>query len=327
MDKKMMNYLKGLAESFKRSFNMRVLADDTEIKEAYKTAQERGKVPFNRTKLLIMGDHGAGKTSTCRRLQGKDFRPEEPSTVEIETNTVSVNVSDVNSKWCEVTSTPLEDYESSAAWWTVSHVLQQSKRKISRVFSSSDTNTLSIRKLLEETCYLMLYLIPFTVILCFGGFTFGFGPVVWLYIVCIMTICDVHSAYRFGCGCTIVMVLVDKATQLSEQTEHVQSMELNTWVYVTAPLMIVCLYGLGSFIVGLLIGTGGRTGICLALCIMVHPKQYIISMEFFLEKLSFICKLYIEFVISAVIITVIYRSIHTKIFSISRRKFTIKQFC
>ncbi|XP_071964456.1 uncharacterized protein [Antedon mediterranea] len=323
MDKKVLNYLKGYAESFKRSFNMRVLAEDTEIKEAYKTAQERGKVPFNRTKLLIMGDHGAGKTSTCRRLQGKDFRPEEPSTIEIETNTVTVNVSDVNSKWCEVTSTPLEDYESSAAWWTVSRVLKQSKLKTSRAFDSSDTNTLSIRKLLEDACYLMLYLIPFTVILCFGGFTFGFGPVVWLYIVCIMTICDVHSAYRVGCGYTIVMVLVDSATQLSEQTEYLQNMELNTWVYFTAPLMIVCLCGLGSFIVGVLMSTGGRTGICLALCIMVHPKQYIISMDVFLEKLSFICELYLKFVISAVIVTVIYRRIHTQIFSISRRKFTI----
>ncbi|XP_071965568.1 uncharacterized protein [Antedon mediterranea] len=324
MEKKELDYLKGYAESYKRSFNLRVLADDTEIKEAYKTARERGKLPFNRTKVLILGDHAAGKTSTCRRLQGKDFRPEEPSTIGIETNTVETKVSDVNSKWCEVTNTPLEDYESSAAWWTVSRVLKQAKR-LSKARSSSGNKTqLLIRKLLEDTYYLMLYIIPFTVILCFGGLTFGFGPVVWLYIFCIMAICDVHTAYRFGCGYAIIMVLVDRATQLNEQFTNLQNIDLNTWIYVTV-VMFVCMYGIGSFLVGILMGTGGRTGICLALCFMVHPNQTVISIESFLEKLSFLYNIiyYLQFTIFAVIIIVIFRSVHTQIFSLNRRKFII----
>ncbi|XP_071964422.1 uncharacterized protein [Antedon mediterranea] len=321
MEKKELDYLKGYAESYKRSFNLRVLADDTEIKEAYKTARERGKLPFNRTKVLILGDHGAGKTSTCRRLQGKDFRPEEPSTIGIETNTVETKVSDVNSKWCEVTNTPLEDYESSAAWWTVSRVLKQAKRLSKARGSSGNKTHLLIRKLLEDIYYLMLYIIPFTVIQCFGGFTFGFGSVVWLYIFCIMTICDVHTAYRFGCGYAIMMVLVDRATQ-NEQFSNLQNIDINTWIYFTV-VMFVCMYGIGSFLVGILMGTGGRTGICLALCFMVHPNQTVISIESFLEKLSFFYNMiyYLKFIFSGVILIVIFRSIHSQIFSLNRRKF------
>ncbi|XP_071965106.1 uncharacterized protein [Antedon mediterranea] len=324
MDEKGVAYLKGYAESFQRSFNMRVLADDTEIKEAYKTAQEKGKVPFNRTKVLILGDHGAGKTSTCRRLQGKDFRPEEPSTIGIETNTVQAKVSDVNSKWCEVTSTPLEDYESSAAWWTVSRVLKQSKNKVSNSRGRSKNNPqVLMQKLLEDTCYLMLYIVPFMTILCFGGFTFGFGPVVWLYIVCVMSICDVHSAYRFGCGYAIFMVILDSATQLNEHFLNLQSIE-SIWMYVSA-VIDVCIYGVGSFLIGVLMSTGGRTGICVALCFMVHPNKTDISIESFFKKLSFLYNIlyYFKFVFSAVIIIVIFRSINTHIFSLSRRKLII----
>ncbi|XP_071964176.1 uncharacterized protein [Antedon mediterranea] len=329
MDKKGQNYLTGYTASFKRSFNLRVLADDTEVKDTYKTAGERGKLPFNRTKILFLGDHGAGKTSTCRRLHGKEFRPEEPSTIGIETNTVEANVSDVNSKWCEVTSTPLEDYVSSAAWWTVSRLLKEGKQVSNKTSVLPDKNKrISIRKVLEDTCYLMLYIIPFTIILCFGGLTFGFGPVVWIYIICIMGICDFHTAYRFGCGFSIWMVLVDSVTQLNENFENLQSR--NLWMIYTTGVMVVCMYGIGSFLIGMLVSVGCRIGICLALCFMVHPIQT--SIEDFLEKLSFIDNLvYLKFVISVGIISAIFRRIHTNIFSLSRRKliilFTINIFC
>ncbi|XP_071965569.1 uncharacterized protein [Antedon mediterranea] len=312
MERKGLNYLRECSESYKRSFNLRVLADDSEIKETYKTAQERGKVPFNRTKVLILGDHGAGKTSTCRRLQSKDFRPEEPSTIGIETNTVEAKVSDVNSKWREVTNTPLEDYESSAAWWTVSRVLKQDKTKDKlKANNTSGNNTYaSIGKVLQDTYYLMFHIMPMTVMFCFGGLTFGFGPVAWFYIICLSVFCDFHSAYRFGCGYTICMVLIDSATHFGQQ--HV--IQFNLQMYVMT-ITIVCMYGLGSFLVGVLMTTGGRTGICIALCCMIHPSHTTISLEVLLEHLSnmFYSMKYLEFSIYGVTILTIFKIINTSL--------------
>ncbi|XP_033117377.1 uncharacterized protein LOC117117237 isoform X2 [Anneissia japonica] len=262
MNTKAASYLRGFY-SFERSFNLRVLVDDKEIKTAYEEAKIKGRLPFNRSKILILGDHAAGKTSTCRRLQGKDFRKDESSTEGIETNTVKAKVSDVNSKWCEVSNTPLEDYESSAAWWAVSHVRKTTKSGMSKTDEKHWT-------IVEDVIYQGFQLLPILFIFMIRGLTFGFGVVAWVYIISLMSLFDVHTAYRFGSGYAIAMVIVDGATYLTDFDQDLQGIKLDELVNIIITMM---LYGVFSIITGFMIGGGGRTGVCVALCFMVHPLQ------------------------------------------------------
>ncbi|XP_033095525.1 uncharacterized protein LOC117100086 [Anneissia japonica] len=320
MDKRAASHLQGYY-MYERSFNKHVIADDTEVHEAYKIAQERGALPFNRTKILILGDHTAGKTSTCRRLKGKEFRHDEPSTIGIETNIFKAKIDDVNSKWCEVSNTPLEDYESSVAWWAVSHMLKRSMKKSMRSGRMPDVNShVSLRELIEDIFHQIVYIIPFLITFLTGGFTFGFGLVVWIYILCLMCVFDVHTAYRFGSGYTLGMVLIDSAMSNNDIYNEMQDTGLD-WNSMSAVLMAL-MYGLVGLSTGVLISAGCRTGVCIAFCIMVHPKQKTFTIDNVTEQLQLIYnKVYHNFIICiiAFITIVIFRNVHAKILSMSRK--------
>ncbi|XP_033095523.1 uncharacterized protein LOC117100085 [Anneissia japonica] len=328
MDKKATNLLKGYI-TYDRSFNKRVLAADTEIHEAYKIAQERGALPFNRTKILILGDHAAGKTSTCRRLQGKDFRNDEASTVGIETNTVKAKVCDVNSSWCKILNTPLEDYESSAAWWAVSHVRKRDMKKATKDGSTPEVNLkVTLGQIVEDIFYQIIHNIPIIITFLIGGFTFGFGLFVWTYIVCLMYIFDVHTAYRFGSGYAIGMVLIDSAMGIEETYTELQDSELDLWFNMSA-VMMAFMYGLVGLITGVLMGSGGRTGVCIALCIMVHPKQKTFTIDNVTEQLLVIYgKAYYNLIICiiALVFILIFKLVHARMLTMSRRNFSLVIF-
>ncbi|XP_033113486.1 uncharacterized protein LOC117114060 [Anneissia japonica] len=308
MNENVLSYLRGF-HSYERSFNLRVIADDNEIKTAYEQARIRGRLPFNRSKILILGDHNVGKTSTCRRLQGKDFRHDEPSTVGIETNTVKAKVSDVNGKWCEVSNAPLEEFESSAAWWAVSHVRKHGVNENTRTSSKSEVNPqTSLINLKKDIFYQITHNIPMLVMFLNGGFTFGFGLVVWICNLCLMYIGDVHSGYRFGCGYTIGMVLVDSAIELGLRI-HISTVK-------------IALYVIAGLIAGVLMGSGGRTGLCIAFCVMVHPKQKTFTIDNVTEMILVIySKAYNNLIIYTVgIITIlVFRYVPVKILSLNRQ--------
>ncbi|XP_033107937.1 uncharacterized protein LOC117109662 [Anneissia japonica] len=311
MNEKHLSYLRGF-HSFERSSNLRVLADDRKIETAYQQAIVRGRLPFNRSKILILGDHGVGKTSTCRRLLGKEFRQDEPSTIGIETNTVKAKVTDVNCKWREVPNTPLEDFESAAAWWAVSHVRKRSVKETTKAGSTSETQMSPVGlKLTEDTFFQTMLSIPIIFTFLIGGFAFGFGLLVWINILCFMYIFDDHNAYRFGCGYTIGMVLIDSA----------MTMDLgdNELIKVSIVMTLCILVGL---LTGVLMGAGGRTGVCIAFCIMVHPQQKTFTIDNVTEKLLFIySKAYYNLIICiiAVISILMFRYAPSKVLSMSRR--------
>ncbi|XP_033124220.1 uncharacterized protein LOC117122651 isoform X2 [Anneissia japonica] len=308
MNENALSYLRGF-HSYERSSNLRVIADDNEIKTAYEQARIRGRLSFNRSKILILGDHSVGKTSTCRRLQGKDFRHDEPSTVGIETNTVKAKVSDVNGKWCKVSNTPLEEFESSAAWWAVSHVRKHGVNETTRTSSKSEVNPqTSLINLKKDIFYQITHSIPMLVMFLNGGFTFGFGLIVWINNLFLMYLSDVHTGYRFGCGYTIGMVLVDSAIELG-QGIHISTVK-------------IALYAIAGLIAGVLMGSGGRTGVCIAFCIMVHPKQKTFTIDNVTEMILVIySKAYYNLIIYTVgIITILmFRYVSVKILSMSRQ--------
>ncbi|XP_033095529.1 uncharacterized protein LOC117100088 isoform X2 [Anneissia japonica] len=322
MNEKEISYLRGFHSSYERSFNLRVIADDKEIESAYKQAKLRGRLPFNRSKILILGDHAVGKTSTCRRLQGKDFRHDEPSTVGIETKLVKAKVSDVNSKWFEVSTTPLEDYESSASWWAVSHVRKRDTKKATQVCSTPEVNSsVSLEKPIEDIIYQITLMIPIIITFLIGGFTFGFGLVVWMYILCLMYIFDTHTAYRFGSAITIGLVLVDSTLSIDKVYTEIQYIDLDTWIKLSAAI-ILFMYGLAGLITGVLLGTGGRTGVCIGFCIMVHPKQKTFTLDNVAEMiLGNYRKAYYNFIICfvSVINILIFRFLQAKILYVIRK--------
>ncbi|XP_033095541.1 uncharacterized protein LOC117100097 [Anneissia japonica] len=320
MDKRASNHLQGYYK-YERSINKYVIAGDTEVHEAYKKAQERGALPFNRTKILLLGDHAAGKTSTCRRLRGKEFRHDEPSTTGIETNIFKANINDVNSKWCEVSNTPQEDYESSAAWWAVSHMRKRGMKKTKRAGSSSEISLhVWLRELIEDIFHQLIHIIPCLITFLTGGFTFGFGLVAWIYILCLMCVFDVHTAYRFGSGYTIGMVLIDSTMNIDNIYNEMPDTGLD-WNSMLSVLMAL-MHGLVGLITGVLMGAGCRAGVCIAFCIMVHPKQKNVTIDNVTEKLVLIySNVYYNFLIWIIgfITIVIFRNVHAKILSMSRK--------
>ncbi|XP_033095531.1 uncharacterized protein LOC117100089 [Anneissia japonica] len=263
MNRTMVNYLRGF-NSFDCSFNLRVLADDQEVGSAYEQAKIRGRLPFNRTKILILGDHGVGKTSTCRRLRGNSFRRDEATTIGIETNTVKANVSDVNSKWCDVSETSLEDYERSAAWWAVSHMCKTNKSEISKTNNRPGA-------VVKDAIYQGLHIVPLILVFLFIGLNFGFGLFVWAYIICFMPILDVHTAYRAGSGYAMsLVIIIHGQIWLTETYNALPETETSRLVNI---IMTMLVYGVLTVFVGLMIGGGGRTGLCVALCFMIPPEQ------------------------------------------------------
>ncbi|XP_033095539.1 uncharacterized protein LOC117100096 [Anneissia japonica] len=320
MDKRTANHLQGYYK-YERSINKYVIAADTEVHEAYKIAQERGALPLNRTKILLLGDHAAGKTSTCRRLRGKEFRHDEPSTTGIETNIFKAKINDVNSKWCEVSNTPQEDYESSAAWWAVSHMRKRGMKKSKRAGSPPDVSLhFWLRDLIEDIFHQIILIIPSLITFLTGGFTFGFGLVAWIYILCLMCVFDVHTAYRFGSGYTIEMVLIDSAISIDNIHKEMQDTGLD-WNNMSSVLMAL-MYGLVGLITGVLMSAGCRVGVCIAFCIMVHPQQKNVTIDNVTEKLLLIySKVYYNFLfcIIAFITIVIFKNVHTKILSMGRK--------
>ncbi|XP_033106418.1 uncharacterized protein LOC117108506 [Anneissia japonica] len=295
------------------SLNKCTLADDTVMHEAYKEAQKRGTLPFNRTKVLILGDHAAGKTSTCRRLQGMNFRQDEPSTIGIETKYAKANISDVNSKWHEVRHTPLNDneHEKSAAWWAVSHLRKQKETETKRTGSTPRIYKVSVGHLFQNMFYKIIYIIPILITFLFGGFKFGFGLVVWIYISSLMLMIKVNGAYRFGSAYIVAAVLIDSAMSIDEYTTD---FKFDFWNDMSTAT-IISMYSLVAFLTGVLLGTGCRTGICIAFCFMVHPKQ---NIENATESLFVTCsKAYftIKICLFAVTTTIIHMYVQGKIMS------------
>ena len=58
---------------------------------AYQKALKKGKRRSNKFKIVLVGAEGAGKTSTAHSLLGKDFEPQQPSTVGAAVNTCTAD--------------------------------------------------------------------------------------------------------------------------------------------------------------------------------------------------------------------------------------------
>ena len=69
---------------------------------AYQKALKKGKRRSNKFKIVLVGAEGAGKTSTAHSLLGKDFEPQQPSTVGAAINTCTADRF-FATKWKQIT--------------------------------------------------------------------------------------------------------------------------------------------------------------------------------------------------------------------------------
>ena len=82
-------------ENQKKLINRRVVV-------AYQKALKKGKRRSNKFKIVLVGAEGAGKTSTAHSLLGKDFEPQQPSTVGAAVNTCTADRF-FATKWKQIT--------------------------------------------------------------------------------------------------------------------------------------------------------------------------------------------------------------------------------
>ncbi|XP_035660786.1 uncharacterized protein LOC118405396 [Branchiostoma floridae] len=101
-----------------------IFREDKE-RETYRDVREgekRGKLPFNRSKVLFVGDTWQGKTSLKKRLTGQEFDPHEGRTEGIQTKMVETQ--EVDQTWATRHHNE-SDYSRSLAWF----VAQRSKKR------------------------------------------------------------------------------------------------------------------------------------------------------------------------------------------------------
>ena len=84
------------------------------INELYQKARLSGSAPGNYCKVQILGDERAGKTSLWKKLMGKQFDPEEPSTFGIDTK--MCRVQEVDKSWQERNKEKGDDVTDCVVW-------------------------------------------------------------------------------------------------------------------------------------------------------------------------------------------------------------------
>ncbi|XP_033126148.1 uncharacterized protein LOC117124127 [Anneissia japonica] len=86
-------------------------ASQKRIRRKYKRYGITAELPFNRAKVLIIGDAGAGKTSTRKRLCGDGFQ-------EIMSRTEGIEITNVTRNWKKIRSSG-DDFEKLASHVTI----------------------------------------------------------------------------------------------------------------------------------------------------------------------------------------------------------------
>ncbi|CAH1249274.1 Hypp8569 [Branchiostoma lanceolatum] len=95
--------------------------------------EEHGKLPFNRSKVLFVGDTWQGKTSLKKRLTGQAFDPHEGRTEGIQTRMVETQ--DVDQTWATSHHTE-SDFSRSLAWFVTQRSRKRPKKGATKDLSS-----------------------------------------------------------------------------------------------------------------------------------------------------------------------------------------------
>ncbi|XP_070562813.1 uncharacterized protein [Ptychodera flava] len=296
MATKFQKWLAGF-QGYKRSYNLGVLSRDTELKTYYSNAQQCGKLPFNRTKVMILGDARVGKTSLRRLLTGEKFHPDEPSTEGIETKMYESK--DVDDTWQEYTSREDDDFELGSSWYTAKTAMESLPSSNVRGRSRRRKNirvninySARVMQLMKDILFIARFLFAASLlcaVLFSRGLIFGFAIFEWgIFLSTYLTGVDfLTEAYRYGTGLAIMMAFDNYFRHYVTLSVLLDSLDV---YFFNLPLLsqftFCMLFTLFGFAMGVLFGVGGRTGVAFGLCLLVTPCQLLTLEDFRWSSLS-----------------------------------------
>ncbi|XP_070562800.1 uncharacterized protein [Ptychodera flava] len=268
-----------------RSYNLGVISNDEEIKEVYSEARGHGKLPFNRSKVIFLGDARVGKTSLRRALTGEKFRENEASTEGIETR--MYESTEVDSAWHMSADNSNNDFESASAWYTAlkskSDKRKRGKRPVCNEYSRPSLKV-TAAKYFKDAFYIFRVYVSVQLLciitLC-DIFSYGFAPFEW-FLFLGMTIAGLDfltEAYRYGTGVALVIFIehyIRCYLTLDAVILFCKSLFPNVTVLNYFTFMILFL-SIG-FVLGVIFGCGFRTGLAFGLCLL-HPPEWAIQKD------------------------------------------------
>ncbi|XP_070562814.1 uncharacterized protein [Ptychodera flava] len=286
MGSKFQRWLAGFS-SYKRSFNLGVLSGDDEVKNIYEAAEDVGKLPFNRSKVMFLGDARVGKTSLRRLLMGEQFQIDEPSTEGIDTRMCTAK--EVDYSWKESKSQHGNDFEIGASWYTAKTAIESSPKqtreppsppKTPKVKTSKRSLTFRewVNQTLSDNQYMSIsFVIPLILSAVLYGATlpFGFVFLEWtMFIAVVMCNGDFLSAYRYGTSLAIMMA-VDIHFRCSVTPNAIlNNLDNLCFHWPLANYLAFCFaFTFFGFILGIFFGYGCRAGIAFGLCLLASPGQ------------------------------------------------------
>ncbi|XP_070562810.1 uncharacterized protein [Ptychodera flava] len=256
-----------------RSYNLGVLCDDEEIKQTYIETGRRGKFPFNRSKVMFLGDARVGKTSLRRALTGERFQKNEASTEGVETR--MYEAVEVDKTWRTCKDNSHTDFEFVSAWFAA-------------LISTSSNRQRGESTVGNEYCRDVMYVIRFLLqvqLLCIVPlcyiFSYGFAPFEWFVFLgmYIAGLDFVTEAYRFGSDVAVLFLIENyircyftvDAVFLFFKTLASNNTVLNYFTYFMFFLSI-------GYVLGVLCGCGLRSGLAFGICLL-HPPMWCSSQD------------------------------------------------
>ncbi|XP_070562780.1 uncharacterized protein [Ptychodera flava] len=272
------SWLGGFSD-FGRSFNLGTLSEDAEVKEMYRESEKTGKLKFNRSKVMFLGDARVGKTSLRRLLMGEKFQPNEASTERIETRMCEAK--EVNSLWEELKGMGNDDFQEGASWVTAKAASKVPSTQLSekvRQNTASPEPPVSVGTLPRDILYVSKFLLTVMMVCAipsYHGFTMGFAFLEWtVYLSFALCGAEWLISYRFGTGVAI-LIAFDKFFR-HRMTLPVFLSTLETVFhgrYYLTCVAFSAFFVCTGFVLGSSFGFGCRTGIAFGLCILLPPEQ------------------------------------------------------
>ncbi|XP_070562795.1 uncharacterized protein [Ptychodera flava] len=277
------------SKNYGRSYNFGALAHDDEVKNLYENCKHTGKLPFNRSKVMLVGDARVGKTSLLRLLTGEKFQSDEPSTEGIETKMYETK--DVDSRWKECKTSTSDEFERCVSWCTAESAIQESKTPFKerstkcdiRGEESMDFIKWPLSKIIKVVAKFFFFGLLLFSFLEKITLEYGYGLLqLACYFCCLIWSNDFMITYRYGTGLAI-LTYVATYFMFSSREGALLNDAFSCVLQPYFPLsflrhiLINVVYHLTFYVVGYAIGVsygvGFRNGIAWGLCMLVPARN------------------------------------------------------
>ncbi|XP_070562776.1 uncharacterized protein [Ptychodera flava] len=293
MSKKLQAMLYG-SPNYGRCYNFGALAHDDEVKNLYENCKHNCKLPFNRSKVMFVGDARVGKTSLLRLLTGERFQIDEPSTEGIETKMYETK--DVDSRWKECKTSTSDEFERCASWCTAESAIQASKTPFQERSTTCDIRGEESMDFINWPFWKIIkvltkFFFPGLLLVCFlekitGEYGYGLLQLA-CYFCCLIWSNDFMITYRYGTGLTILTYVATLAYSSSKYSlihDVVNGVlpydfQRSSIPHVFCMMMYHWTFYLVGYAVGAFCGIGFRNGVAWGLCMLVPARNISLQID------------------------------------------------